>query len=279
MSEDKKEFDSLEFVSQVGKIIEKNFKLVLGLFIAIIVASSVWAYMSNLKSGNEKESFKKLYAITKVYEEKKESFDEAKIAKEEKKEKKDSEEDKVTAVEASGELEKDYPQIVEKLEKFLADHLGDKASGEAALTLSEIYEEYKQPEKGVAALEKAIEKWGSQDIVYYVMQMRAGDLLASQNQCEKALKFWQPITEGSSFMTSQAKLKKGVCLQEIGKLEEAKNIFEEIKKGSGESQGMNPDSFSATRYLRYIQFKMKNSDVPAQSGKAQQNKKDKQKAS
>ncbi len=283
MSEDKKEFDSLEFVSQVGQVIEKNFKWVLGLFVAIVVASSVWAYMDSAEEANQREAFAELFKITKIYDEKMAEFEEAKIAKEDKANKETPEEKEKVAeapgVEATGVLEKDFPEVVPKLEAFIDEHLGTKASGEAALTLSEIYAEYDQYDKAVAALKKTIDNWGSEDLLYNVMQMRAGDLLASQNQCEKALSFWEPISESSSFISSQAKLKRGVCLQEVGRLEEAKNVFQEIKDSTGQDErGMNPEAFSATRYLRYIQFKMKNSDIPP-SGKAQQNEKDSEKAS
>lgn len=273
-----KEFDILELASQVSKFIEKNFKFFLGLFVGLIVAGSVWSMMSSAAKAEQEQAFGELYKITKTYSEKKENFAEAKREKESKNKNTGDKdqvktEDKKGLKEATGDLQKDYGDEVTKLEAFLKANLGKNASGEAALVLSEIYDEYKQPQKGAEALAMALSKWSEQNVLYYVMQMRTGDLWASVNECEKAVTSWQAVAGSKSFIAKQAQLKLGVCLQQIGRMDEAKKWFQQIANDENKSS----ESFSAKRYLRYLEFKSKNSaektDDKAQSTKKTEDKK------
>ena len=172
---------------------------------------------------------------------------------------------------ATGDINKDYPQVVKDLEAFLKANLGRNASGEAALSLSEIYAEYNQAEKGAKAVGLALSQWKNKNVLYYVMQMRSGDLWATVNQCDKAVPYWQVVANSESFIAQQAQLKLGVCLQEIGKIEEAKKWFEKIKAKAPNST----EGFSAKRYIRFLEFKTKtSSDVGADKAQQTNNKKD-----
>lgn len=275
---DNKDWDILEFAAQTSKLIENNFKVILGLFIALIVGGSIWAYMDSVKKANEQKAFNDLYKITKIYEEKRANYAEAKAQKEAK-DKAKNEKDKTAAKDekkkdltpATGELEKDYPEVVGQLENFLAKNLGKNASGEAALVLSEIYSEYKQDGKGAEALDKVIGKWGRKDILFYVMSMRAGDLYATVDNCDKAVKAWTNVANSESFISAQAQLKNGVCLQKLGRTDEAKIWFNKIKDKDPQST----EAFSAKRYIRYLEFKNKtlNGDDKAQTKDASDDKK------
>ncbi len=273
MSQKKNEFDILDFATQASKVIEKNFKVLFGLFIAAVVGGTLWTLMSYQNKKKEMASFTELYKITKVYNQKKAEFEEAKAAKDEKNQKKEDKVEEATKDEAaekdlvmaSGVLEKDYPNLPGQLENFIKEHKGSNASGEAALTLSEIYDEYKQPEKGASALKDVLENWGSKNVLYYVMQMRAGDLYAGTSDCEKAISFWQVVANSKSFIAKQAQLKLGVCLQKVGRVEEAKQWFNQLQEEDPNSS----EGFSAKRYLRFLKFKSKVEQEPSSDDKAQ----------
>lgn len=283
MSQNKNEWDILSFAALASKAIETHFKKILVLFGALIITGAVWSYMSSVEQAKQKESFQNLFEVTKVYEKKKQGFDEAKEQEEQKKrEKKD---DKKTAkkVEAdkaaekaakmpTGDLEKDYGAVVKDLHQFVANNSETNAAGEAALTLSEIYEDYDQGKKGAEVLSEVLKKRHQKDVLYFVMQMRAGDLWASARQCDKAVSYWQVVAEAESFVSQQAQLKLGVCLQELGRLDEAKSWFEKIKlKDPNSAEG-----FSAKRYIRFLQFKKQNK---IQNTSEQKNNKPKDKKS
>ena len=65
--------------------------------------------------------------------------------------------------------------------------------------------------------------------------MRSGDLWASAGQCDKAVSHWQVVAESENFIQKQAQLKLGVCLQEMGKVDQAKTWFEKIKANTPNS--------------------------------------------
>lgn len=261
MSQDKREWDINEFTQQASKFIEVHFKKALILSVVGIIGASVYAYKKSMDRDQEMAAFGDLYKITKNYNKKKADFAEAK-EQATKKDKKTKKELKAS----TGDMSKDYGDEVEKLEAFVKANLGKNASGEAALILSEIYSEYSLPEKGAEVVSKTLSKWGSKNVLYYVMQMRVGDLWASSGQCDKATSYWQAVADGTSFISTQAQLKLGVCLQELGKVNEAKTWFEKIKANSPNSA----EGFSAKRYLRFLEFKTKNSDEQGASNKAQQ---------
>lgn len=224
-------------------------------------------------------AFTELYKITKVYDKKKTQFDEAKAAEEEKKNPKkeqklkdEKQEKKQDLVMPTGDLQKDYPEVTKQLAAFVKEHAGSNASGEAALTLSSIYDEYGKAAEGAETLDQVIEQWGRKNILYYVMQMRAGDLYASSNDCEKAISYWQVVANSKSFIAQQSQLKLGVCLQKIGRMEEAKQWFTRLQEDDPNSA----EGFSAKRYLRFLKFKSKveNEPTPDEKAQAKENQKD-----
>lgn len=267
MSEKKNEFDILELANQTSKFIETNFKAFMAVFIVALVAGSGWAVKKSMDRATEMEAFDSLYAITKDYQKKKADFQKAKDDKAQKEDPKNKDkktEDAHLSL-STGDMTKDYGPEVEKLTAFLNSNPSRNASGEAALILSEIYEEYKMAEKGAEVLANTLKNWSEKNVIYFVMQMRAGDLWASSGNCEKATANWQVIANSDSFVKNQAQLKLGVCLQELGRLSEAKTWFETIEKDAPNSA----EGFSAKRYLRFIEFKSKN-DLDSGNNKAQQ---------
>ena len=255
MSKNSKEWDILDFASKATQIIEKNFKAILIIFIVSVVGGSAYVLKNKADASKEMDAFNKLYVITKVYQSKKVDFEEAKAQESGKKTPTDKTEKdpKKVYTKATGDMNKDYGDIVKQLEDFVSSNSGKNASGEAALVLSEIYEDYKQPEKAAAVITKALSSWSSKGLLFQVLNVRAGDLWAANNNCDKAVGYWQKIATAETFVSQQAQLKLGVCFQELGRIEEAKTWLNKVKSKTPNST----EGFSAKRYLRYIQFKNK----------------------
>lgn len=272
MSENKQEWDITEIAAKSSKWIETHFKKILAVFVVIIIASSLWAWMKSVQRQNEKDAFTELYKITKVYDETKQKFDEAdQKSKTPVGEKAEKPEPTVTK---TGDLEKDYPGVAAKLEAFIQENKGYNASAEAALTLSELYSDYAMAEKGAEVLTKVLGDWSKKNVVFDVMQMRSGDLLASADKCDKAIEHWQKVATKESFVKSQAQLKMGVCLQKLGRIDEAKTWFEKINSDDPNST----EGFNAKRYIRFLEFKSQNQKNDPQ-GKAQKTDSKQDKAS
>ncbi|MCB0379294.1 MAG: hypothetical protein KDD33_12445 [Bdellovibrionales bacterium] len=271
MSQPSKEFDILDFASKASQVIEKNFKWILAVFVVVVIASSAWVAMKRMEASTEKEAFGELFKITKPYFEKKEEFEKATQQEQQKKPAKDKEtkKDEKTFAKASGDLDKDFGDVVQNLEGFIKTAKHHKAASEAALILSDIYNEYKQPAKGAEALNQVLATWKGHDILFDVMQMRAGDLYASAKDCDKAIGHWTPIAKKESFLSQQAQVKLGVCYQEIGNNDQALMWLQKA-----ETQAPNsPEGFNAKRYLRYIKFVDKLEAKPTE-GKAETRKKE-----
>ena len=249
------EFDILEFATSVSKVIEANFKQIVAVLVIAVLGGSGWVLMGKMETAKQHDAFSKLYAITKVYDQKKQDFAEAKADKEadvtDKDPKKDQTKDDKVLVEASGDLAKDYPNTPEALEKFVSENIGLNASGEAALTLSELYEEYEKNDEAIAIIEKALNGLSGENLIVEVLSMRAGDLLAMKGDCQKAVGYWQKIEKAGSFMSSASQLKAGACFLNKGQVDQAKVWLEKAQSKNPES----PEAYSAKRYLRYLRFK------------------------
>lgn len=256
MSGVKKDWDIVELGMQASRFLELHFKKILAAFALIIIASSLWAYKKSVDRQRETAAFSELFEITKEYETIKTKFADAQEPADPKKDEKGNPLEAPAKQKPSGDLGKDYGSVVPDLEQFLDSAEGRNASAEAALILSEIYEEYGQPLKGAEALSKVAKKLKHQNILHEVVSMRAGDLWATEKNCDKALTFWAPLAEKSGFISEPAQLKMGVCLQEVGRLDEAKKWFEKLRANSPNSV----EGFNAKRYLRFLEFKTKNQD-------------------
>lgn len=247
MTEKNKSLDITEITQIVSKFIEQNFKAILAGFGVVVVATSLWFLKVSLDRKHEAKAFTELYALTQVYQEKKAQFEPPADPM-------DKIQTPAKATKATGDLSKDYGDVVDKLEAFLIQNPGTNAAGEAALTLAEVYADYKMPLKGAEALDKTLLQSDKKNILQDIMRMRAGDLYALAEQCEKAVPLWELVANGESFVKDQAQLKLGVCLQQVGQLEQAKQWFSKLADKSPNST----EGFNAKRYLRFLEFKTRN---------------------
>lgn len=276
MSDNKKNYDVLEFSNQAKLFIEKYFKIGLALAVVGIACSAAWVGMTKMETQKEQESFTALFAITDEYNTLKEGFEKAKAPKDPKAQKEKKEESKTASEEpvkkATGDIDKDYGEVVQKLENFLKSQKGMQASGEAALVLSEIYEDHGKKEQAANVVSQTLQSWkGEGRLLGQIMQMRAGDLWSMNNQCDKAVTHWEKLANRESFLSSQAQLKLGLCYQKLGKIDLARTWLQKVTSKNAES----PAGFSAKKYLRYLDFE-KNLKKEKAAGKTADEEKNKQ---
>ena len=281
MDKKKQEFDLVAVGDEISNYVEKYWKVVLGVILVGVGGFSVVLGMKKAKANGEKEAFVQLYAITEIYETRKKEFDEAKAEEEAKKAEaknpKAKKDDKKTAEKkeeppkqkASGDMDKDYGDVVEKLQAYIQKTPDKKATAEAALTLSSIYSEYEEKEKAAEVVSKVADKWNQSDLISLVLNMRAGDLWSMVDKCDRAVTYWTKISGGKNFLREDALLKSGLCQQKLGNLEKAKSLYQQVialsplkasaADPSNPFAAMNQPQTSqnAQKFLRFLQFQEK----------------------
>gem|GEM_PF-4732269 len=262
MAEKKEEFDLVVLGDQISETVEKYWKPFLVVVGLGLVVASVMVFMQRADSDKEAMAFSKLFVITEKYQAKKADFEAgaAQAAKKAnpKKSESDKEEEKPSEDEspkpvASGDLEKDYGQIVADLEAFVKNNPGRQATGEATLLLAGIYQDHDKNQQAVDVLSKTLSGWKGQNLITSIMKMKTGDLWSQIGDCTKALGFWTPLTGGNGFLKSEATLKVGLCHQKLGQSSQAKEWFQKLTSTDPES----PSGLSAKKFLRFLQFQEK----------------------
>ena len=255
MNRKKKNPDLMEWISIISKFLENHFKKIFVVFLLIVTGAGSFLYVKNMKSQREYKSFDELSKIIVNYREKKENFKKALESRDEKSDEKSNGNGKTKEKKnlslPTDDLNQDYGDEVTKLENFIKKNPGHSASVEAALTLTEIYSEYKLKEKAIKVLDGILKFWPEKNLLYYIMEMRLGNLWATMTDgCEKALSHWQLVGESKSFVAAQAQLQMGLCFQKTGKFQEARTWFERVQKDFPESS----KTFNVKRYLRFLEF-------------------------
>lgn len=133
---------------------------------------------------------------------------------------------------ATGDLEKDFGTIVQKLETVIDRHPSSRAALMSSLLLSEIYTQYKQTDKGLAALKKAAPR---RDLLSIFVIDRLAGLLADQGDCKTAITTWDRALEikSSHFLQADIKLKKGLCFESLNDKTQAQQMYTQAREASG----------------------------------------------
>lgn len=231
---------------------------------ALFLVGIGWATINQIQSSNEKSAQEKFAVIERKYQKIKEGFDKAEN------EAKAKLAGKVDAKDANkppsgpaktGDLEKDFGSVTAEFESFITSNSKSGASGLAALTLCQIYQEYKKNDLCLAALEK-VSQIDRKQFLGTMIQTRYATALADNNQCPKAREIWTQLGAETSqtFMKQELKLRTALCFEQEGQIDQAKALYTEI----GSLRGQHPDDSAikdADRYLRYLQFKTQGAQV------------------
>jgi predicted negative regulator of RcsB-dependent stress response len=216
------------------EFLESNKALVAGV-VVIALLSGVgvigWDFFSERKEMSAQETF---YAIEKTYSEKREKYDQAKFgtltgAKVA---------DMIkagTAIQASGDLTKDYGTIIDDLETFAAKYKGTTAGVQAALLAAETRMQYKQADQAAASLQTSVSATKANSLIGGLARMAKGNAQAVGGHCDQALKTWEEVlgAKDIAFLHSEAALRAGLCLEQAGDKPKAIEMY---RKAAGESE-------------------------------------------
>lgn len=223
------------------KFLEKQWKLVLGLFSVLVLAGALVTFLS-LRSMQKEQSAQESYFSV-----------EKKLL--DLKNKKESQ----AAVDPKKDVKKeviDYTQVKNELEKVISDFPGSIASQMAALHLANLLIEDKNTDAALTALQKV--ENNSKGLVNTLVQQLIGQLLADKDKCPEAIVVWQKIInrKEAEFIHNETKIQQALCYTKTNDLKKAEEILTNLA-----NQSVNPDmgksasSKEAEKYLRLIQFK------------------------
>ncbi len=241
----------LAALRQVLEIALKNKTQVLIVVVLAIVGGGAFAIYSYVKDKQERAAQAEYYLIEKDYLKIKEDFEKSKSenmpktqAKEEPKE--------VQPVAPTGDLEKDYGPIVQKLESFIKTHPGKKASLMSGLTLADIYNQYNKPAEAANTL-KSLEPNLNKDLLSALVYNQYGNILANQKDCTQALEKWKKVTdlEKAKFLHHDAYIRMGLCYESMSDFAQAEQYYQKAAIGNSNSQ----TSKAAEKYLRLLKIK------------------------
>lgn len=151
---------------------------------------------------------------------------------------------------ATGDLTKDYGDLVNQLSVFAKEHPGSVAGSMAALNLASLQSEYKQNEQAIETLKLVKPQKG---FLGALVQMELATQLANAGQCPEATKIWSALStqDSANFLKGEAKLKMGLCAESQGDLTQAQSLYKEVETEFKESAAGR----SAAQYLRLLSAK------------------------
>lgn len=251
-----KQVQKKDLSQRVEDYLLKNYKAVIGVFIATVLLIGAYAIVQTVSTSREKAAQEELFAITSALDKKVTELSEAaqKKASADPKSKKTDLLDDLKQPEKTPEaLARDLGPQVQKLEDFLKSHNDSKAGFLAAMALSDIYLEYGEPKKAADVLKSMSEKPSSDDLFYGLLNSQYALALSNSNNCQDAVGVYDRILKHKEHkhIHAQAMLRKGVCLMTLNKNDEAKNVFQEARTEFPDSvSGRSAESFE-----RYIALK------------------------
>lgn len=254
----------LKSPDQVTQTLRKGFvwttshsKIVISAFMAFVVIGGGWALLNMFSHKNELAQQEKYYVLERALNEKQRGYEEAKRSEEMAiQAKKTKEAQEAAAKKPTGDLEKDYGNLIGDLNAFIANDAGSMAAQMAALRLSDLYVEYDKTPEALSVLEKVEKSLGRKDVLTGLVLLKKGSVQANQNQCEAAIQTWTKITDNKSlnFAHSEAKIRMGVCYESLQDLAKAENLYKEVVN-TEESESNYAVLMEAKKYLKLIKAK------------------------
>lgn len=150
-------------------------------------------------------------------------------------------------------IKADLAPGIERLMSFITANEGSISAIEAALYVNELTEEYNDAESAIKAFKTAVNGADKENFLYAVAKDELANKVQQQGSCEESIKIWKELAsiKQQAFMADSYNLKSGVCLEELGQLDQAQGLYQEIASKS-------PDSFSgqtAKKFLRFLEYK------------------------
>ncbi len=238
----------------------EKYKVLLGVAVVLLVTGSfVRLAVDHFHEQTELKGADALYAVEAGYLKLREGFERAKMEAIAPIPPKPDEKKEPTVL-ATGDLTKDYGSSVSGLEQVVHDHPQTAGGAQAALLLSELYLEYKQPEKALPPLEKVSEHLNKKGMLYGLVHMMHGTVLATQGNCAAAVDQWQAVvsSEASQHLHPDALLKSGICYESLKQNDKAMAAYQRLMSEFVESTAAQ----TAKTLLRVLNLRQNNSAAP-----------------
>ncbi|MBY0553434.1 tetratricopeptide repeat protein [bacterium] len=220
-----------------AKVLEKQWKLLLGSLGVVIVIGAVFTLISVKATQKEKSAQESYFAVEKKL-----------IDLKTKKATPPTKDQKTEVV--------DFTQVKQDLEKVMIDYPGSVASQMAGLHLANLLVEDKNFDLALTTLQKIENK--DKGLVNTLIQQQIGQLLADKEKCQEAITVWQKIVERkeAAFIHNETQIQQALCYTKLNDLKKAEEILTNLaNKSANPEMGANSSSKEAEKYLRLIQFK------------------------
>lgn len=230
-----------------------------GKWAALVLAVALlgWGAYSFLKSQElkqEADAYSALYTIEKTYLERKSNFELGEMLKTQKADDlgippEIAEKGKVK----SGDIEKDFGDVILDLKSFAQSRKGTQAAALAGLWLMDIYASYNQWDQAGEALADLSAQTKSDSLIAGLLEMSTATALAEAGKCEEAVKHWDKIlgNKAMAYLHGESALRAGLCLEKTGDFEGAAAKYRLASEKS--VTGSNVAS-SADQFLRALEI-------------------------
>ncbi len=228
----------VESASTFWVFVEENFKVIMGAFLVLVLASVIYIGKNFFNDRTEKHAINDLYPVESEVLKIKDGFEKAKRGAGA-----DQAEDgapptkKVDSKPATGDLQADYGASLGRLEAFASSHQENVAGAEAGLIAAGIYSDYQKPDKAVEILTPLAQKFQNQGsvLVSALLQMALGTAQATKGDCKSAVSSWQKVIDNDKlkFLAGDAHLKTGVCFETLGDMNQARDHYEKASAAEG----------------------------------------------
>ncbi len=243
----------VETASQLWTFVHAHFRIIVTATLVLFGGGAIVVAFQYYSTGREESAQAAYYLLEKDLLKLQEDFASAKekVAKKSDKDASSSEEDRSDGVVdkesklPSGDLKQDYGMVVDRYLEFIKAYPQSQASVVAALTISEIFEEYKQFDEALKVMDEVSPSKGS--LLYAMAEVRRGHLHAEKGECDRAIKIFDGIASGQeyTYLRPFALLKKGTCHQLLGEKDLALGEFKKIdSEFKDKSVGRTGKSFS-----------------------------------
>ena len=189
----------------------KNIKVIISVIILTIVGASAYTgYVINQQS-KESQAFGELAQLEKTWGEWKSQLTSPPNPKE-------KEDPKV-----------DSQKLFDDLQAFSQKYPNLQAGQLAALMMSDVAGSLKKEEQLLSFYEKHLNKTNGQLLVALSL-LKKGDLQANQNQCEVAIKTWEPLLTQKKlvYLADLAHLKSGLCFEKLNQKDKAISHYDAV---------------------------------------------------
>ena len=239
-------------VAKVWKLMMTGRGAVLSIIAVLFFGGLAYSAYSTFKDSREAKAQELVFAAEKSYEVKKADFEKAEVPKKDNDKNKKDEIQAPASPVATGDLIKDYGDVVEQYEKVLKDYANSQAAMVAAIHLGRLYGNFNQPQKGIDVLKPYDKDATGGNLLKLSVKLTLGYLLDQSGKCEDAIKYYDVVAadQKATYFKSEALLKSAFCYDTLGNRAKAEEIMQTLSKDYSEAGAGK----AAKKYLRLLKI-------------------------